>query len=472
MEGSNDENTIRALTLAIENGQNVLLHGCGGSGKTYLIRELAKYLTTAGKVVVCTATTGIAAMNLSVPEASIAGCTLHSWSGIGLGDAPAQKLEAKVRYDGRAKKRWMTTDILIVDEISMMGASLLDKLDYIGRSIRRCNLPFGGIQFVFSGDFLQLPPVKDRWAFQSMVWSEAIINTFILEEPKRYQDRRWFEMLLRFRRAIHTPEDIKFLRTRVKAYDVYLDSIAKASVTTIKPTILFSKKIDVDAQNDQELDKLRDPARTYIAEDAFTPYNSHAKYDHYIKPLDDTIPKAITLKKGAQVMLKANLDIEAGLANGSRGVVVEIIDSGVKVKWMDGTTTIVTQHTWTQEDKDGKASRSQMPLILAWSLTIHKCQGSTLDYAIVDVGPSVFCPGQAYVALSRVRSSEGLLLADLYPASIKADEDALNFVEGVESDRNVPDEDTTQENIGSDGRYSDPRGPHVKMVWEVILVDE
>jgi len=436
----NDKDIEKEIIEAVRNKENIVLHGSGGTGKTHLIKKLAIHFTNAGKNICCTATTGIAAINLSSPEHKIAGSTVHSWAGVGLADAPPQKLVARALHDDRARKRWRETDILIIDEISMLGAEFLDKLDFIGRELRREKTkPFGGIQLIFSGDFLQLPPVNAKWAFQSIVCKEMETNKlhyFILEVPRRYDDLDWFHTLLRFRKAEHTPEDVKFLHSRVKAYEEWLKSSNCTDITAVKPTMLHSKKIDVEFQNEKELKKLPGAPKEYIAVDTFKAYNQHARFDHYIKPFEDAIPKAVYLNVGAQVMLKANLDIKGGLANGSRGVIVEIMESSepaVKVKWLNGKITIITPHAWARDDKDGCASRTQIPLILAWSLTIHRVQGSTLDYCIADLGPSIFLEGQAYVALSRVRSSKGLLLVDFYPPGIKANKEALEYVEKMEN---------------------------------------
>jgi ATP-dependent DNA helicase PIF1 len=445
---------VDLILQQIENNQNILLHGPGGVGKSFILRSIASSLSKKGKKVACTAATGIAAINLSVPEVFIAGCTIHSWAGVGLADQPPTRLVARVNHDERSRKRWLDTDLLIIDEISMIGADLLDKLDFVGRSIRRVSqIPFGGIQLVFSGDFLQLPPVKDKWAFQSTSWKEleSILTPSILEEPQRYSDVSWFEMLLRFRKGSHTKEDIKVLRARQTAYDEWKKNIAaNPRALVIKPTVLNSKRVDVDFENDQELEKLSGPTKDFAAIDEFQPRNSHARAEHYFKQLDDAIPKYIYLKVGAQVMLKANLDIAAGLANGSRGIVVELLEVGVKVKWRDGKTTLVARHVWLQEDKDARAIRNQIPLILAWSSTIHRMQGCTLDYAIANIGPSIFSPGQAYVALSRVKTLEGLLLSEFYPGSIKADEDALEFVERIESTSKIEEPDVSIQDEKSD----------------------
>lgn len=430
-----DESVLSYILEEIDNGKNFLFHGPGGTGKTHILRDIAQNMADRGKKVACTAATGVAAINLSIPNVFIAGSTVHSWAGIGLANQPLAKLIARVNHDKKAKKRWFETDLLIIDEISMIGAELLDIIDLVGRAVRKTNKPFGGIQFIFSGDFLQLPPVKDKWAFQSVCWKEldaSLINV-IFEEPKRYDDREWFGMLLRFRKGDHTREDIKFLRERLYAYENWLKSESAKNTLIVKPTILNSRRMDVDFENDQELEKLTTPLKDFAAVDEFQSRSHHARAENYFKQLDDAIPKYIYLKVGAQVMLKANLDIPNGLANGSRGVVVEILDVGIKVKWKNGKTTLVSRHNWVQEDKDARAVRNQIPLILAWSLTIHKCQGCTLDYAICNLGPSIFCPGQAYVALSRVRSSDGLFLSDLYPSVINVEADALKYVEELET---------------------------------------
>ncbi len=443
---TSDENTIKRLFLAVENKQNILLHGLGGCGKTKCLKDIASHFILKGSVVACTATTGIAAVGLSVPEKRISGSTLHSWAGVKLGDKPPQRLVAEVNNNDPAKKRWLDTDILIIDEVSMLSAEFIDKLDYVGRSVRRTpDSPFGGLQIIFSGDFLQLPPVKAKWVFESIVWKEmatatentSALQSFILEEPKRYNDLDWFHKLMRFRKAQHTPEDVKFLHSRVKAYETWLASPAAKDLTSVKPTMLYSKNVDVEFQNETELRKLPSFPIEFLAVDTFTKYNGYAKRDDYIRPLEDAIPTCISLNVGAQVMLKANLDIKAGLANGSRGVISAILGSleaGVQVKWLNGKTTTVTMHTWLREDKDGKASRTQIPLILAWAYSIHKAQGCTLDYAICDLGPSIWLPGQAYVALSRVRSSAGLFLIEFYPPGIKAEPLALAYVEKIEKE--------------------------------------
>lgn len=416
----------------ILDGKSIILAAPGGTGKSHCIRHVSIMLNKLRIRHYCTATTGIAAVNLAWAERGVSACTLHRWSGIGLGDESAEKLYSKVNNAKKAKEKWLNTQVLFIDEISMMGANLFDKLDYIGKKIRRSEEPWGGIQLVLSGDFLQLPPVNDAWVFQAEAWKQLSrdFKAVIFEKPKRYKDVKYFEMLLRIRDGKPTAEDIGILQSRVKAYDDFQSRIKQTDdkgALTIKPTILFSKKVDVDAYNNVELNKLTTPTIVFRAADMFKPYDKNAKQDYYTNLLDDTIPNTIQLKVGAQVLLKANLDVDAGLANGSRGVVTNLGPDHADVLFMSGGVHRVTLFSWKIEDKDALAVRTQLPLVLGYAYTIHRSQGLTLDYAICDLGPSVFCAGQAYVALSRVRNLEGLLISSLHPKAINADPVALKY---------------------------------------------
>ena len=427
-----DEKLLSKIIKSIDNGENVILHGPGGTGKTYILRTISTEVCK-NKVIFCTATTGIAAMNLSIPECNISATTLHSWAGVGLAQETEEKLLEKVRK-GIARKRWEKVDLLIIDEIGMLGSVFIDKLDYIGREIRGINKPFGGIQLLLSGDFLQLPPVKDGWLFDSEVWSQLDIHPFIFDVPKRYDDVQYFELLLRMRQGTPSEGDIKKMRARVRSYKKLIKILEekKDNVNIIKPTILSSKKIDVEYENEKELALLKGEEVCYIAIDTFKPYKSSARSDYYMRSLEDTIPKTITLKVGAQVMLKKNISVKDGLVNGSRGVVLEINSTSTKVRFINGMKIDIPVDVWELKDKDGKATRTQIPLILAWSLTIHKVQGCTLDYAICNLGGSIFSPGQAYVALSRVRNIKGLFLSCFLESSIIVSKKALKFSKSLE----------------------------------------
>jgi hypothetical protein len=366
---------LEKILVAVDNKENIILHSPGGTGKTFILCKMAAYIANKGQTIYCTATTGIAAINLNVPEHKISGSTLHSWAGVGLALDSAKKLFTKVYHNDQARKRWLNANVLIIDEVSMLGADFLDKLDFIGKSIRnKPKLPFGGIQVIFSGDFLQLAPIHEEWSFKSIVWDKLELVPFIFDEPKRYDDIDYFQLLIRVREGKQTPEDIGKLKARTRAYDKLLKALREAKGSNvIKPTILFSKKIDVESYNDKELNKLTGESVEYIADDIFTAYTKKGKHDYYILKLDDAIPKSITLKCGAQVMLRCNLDVKRGLVNGSRGVILELDPEYVYVRFINGIKIRITKHAWELEDKEGKAIRSQIPFILSWSITIHKC---------------------------------------------------------------------------------------------------
>ena len=423
------------LIEAVRRRKNIFLHGPGGVGKSYTLRGIASYLSGMGIAVYCTATTGVAALNLNIPEKKISASTLHSWAGVGLARENAEKLLAKVECDSRSKKRWLETDTLIIDEVSMLGASFFEKLDFIGRNIRTRQKykTFGGIQLILSGDFLQLPPVKDDWVFSSEAWKKMKFVPFILETPKRYDDNDFFQLLLRVRKGDHTKADMKKLRARTRAYGKLQTILQNTSSTNIiRPTIMYSKKVDVNSYNEQELEKLPGDVFTFIAQDTFTPLIKTAREEKYIRLLEEVIPDVISLKVGAQIMLRCNFDVSAGLVNGSRGVVLSVDNDSIFVRFINGKKLNISRNTWSISDKEGVANRSQIPFILAWSLTIHKSQGATLDYAICDLGPSIFSPGQAYVALSRVKNLKGLFICDFYSKCIGVDKDALKYSKKLE----------------------------------------
>lgn len=426
---------IQNILDAIYSGYSVMLHGPGGTGKSYTLRKLVKKLTDEKKIVFSTATTGIAAVNLS-DNSEFLVTTLHSFAGIGTGDKKEDILLSIIKTKNNCFVRWKTCEILIIDEISMLGSELFRKLDYIAKCIRGNDKPFGGIILVMSGDFLQLPPVKDNWIFTSQTWNDLQIKPFIFETPKRYDDIEFFELLLRARIGKLTQKDIKILKIRVNTYSNYFKHLSTLSpqqqLLTVKPTIFHSKRCDVDEYNKNELTKLDGNPVPFKAEDKFELYSTRkylkaSKEAEYLKILDEQVPRIISFKPGAQVMLRKNLNIEAGLVNGSRGVIIAIKNGTILVKFIDGTIIPISAHETIIYTKKAKISRLQIPLVLAYALTIHRSQGNTLDSAIIDLGSSIFADGQAYVALSRCRNISGILISKFDPNVIRADIKAVNY---------------------------------------------
>lgn len=408
---------------AIENGESIFLTGPGGTGKSFLIREIVDEIPKrTGKVVAVTAMTGCAALLLGRFAK-----TLHGWAGIGLGKGTAQSLAQGIRKKAPLAKRWRDTNLLIIDEVSMLTPLLLEMLDEIAKILRRSQRPFGGLQVVFVGDFLQLPPIsKDgvtRFAFESPVWTTLVKRTIHLKQMFRQQDSVFQGILDEARMGSLSKESIQILENRINQ---------DYKKEKIQPTILFTRRMDVEEINTSHLDKLPGISKTFSAvtnPSKHPPSEILATTDKMDK--DGMYVPTLTLKEGAQVMLVANLDMESQLCNGSRGVVVGFQDNTnwPIVEFKSGIR-VVEPHLW-ESDHTPPITRSQIPLRLAYALTIHKSQGATLDCALVDVGPSTFEYGQAYVALSRVRNLEGLYIFDICPRAFRAHPLVKSFYDGT-----------------------------------------
>ncbi len=415
----------------IISGKNVFLTGAGGTGKSYFIHVIIEYLIARNTRVALTAMTGCAAILLSRPE--LKAKTLHSWAGIGLGKEPVSDIVYKIRRNGRASKNWLTTDLLIIDEISMMTPDLLEKLDEIGKKLRRrADKPFGGIQLLLVGDFFQLPPVITRaeaeanqkkiFAFQSPLWDTMIDTTVELRQIKRQADEGFQDLLTAARFGKLTPDHHEMLRSCVGR---------PWQRNKIKPTLLFSRRYEVDKINQANLVALKGEKHTYEPGIVFngdkpagiTPDDPDLKQAVQKMDTEAAYDMNLTLTVGAQVMLIKNMDTDSRLVNGSRGVVVGF-DVGPTffpiVEFLCGKKMIVGEEGWPIDGYEKYAKRTQVPLRLAWAVTIHKSQGSTLDCALIDIGDSTFEYGQAYVALSRVRDMNSLYIHEFDPKAVRA----------------------------------------------------
>lgn len=398
------------LLSLIEQGHNISILSQGGTGKSTLISAVKKQLEES-RCFDVTSTTGVSAY-------LIGGRTIHSFSGMGVIRQNQTLLDIlkKIRKNKDAKKRIMKCEILVIDEISMMGGSYFERMSEAFKIIRGDIRPFGGIQLIVTGDFYQLPPIDDTYCFESVTWSEMNFHPIVLEKVYRFTDELYIGILSRVRKGTHTPEDIVELFKRVKAYNELDDDLP------IQPTFLTSKRIDVDEKNNEELDKNPNEMVFYESDEDIN------------GPLMDTIaPKRICLKVGAQVMLTVNINVEYGLTNGARGVVTKLLSDRIFVKFMDGQIVPFERHPYTlEEDKKVMAKRSQFPICLAYCLSIHKSQGSTLDCAVIEAGNSIFSHHSVYVALSRVRSLAGLYLKNFNPYKITVDPRVVAFYEKEE----------------------------------------
>lgn len=419
------------------NKRNLCIIGPGGTGKSHIaVNEIKRRADQRGIHIALTSTTGVSAL-------SIGGTTIHRWTGIKLGKEALLTIVSRIKYYNKdCLKRWKECKIMIVDEISMLGLKTFELIDRVGRCIREeDDIPFGGMQMIFFGDFLQLPPVGDDFAFKSDVWDELNLKYYYLTTPRRYKCIDHFNLLLRARIGEYTPEDIKKLNERVQAYIDYIGS-GQEKKEDIKPTRIFPLKNNVEKHNLDELARLPGISIGYNSIDKFVIKKgkngnpelkdkekelSTKEVTEYTEFLDTLVPRRLFFKPGAQVMLTCNLSTDLGLVNGSRGVVKSCEQDGITVSFKNGITTKIAFRPNDHEDGKVKMVRFQVPLILAWAISIHKAQGVSLDYAIMDLGPSIFAPGMAYVSLSRVRTLEGLYLSGFIPSKLYADRDALEF---------------------------------------------
>jgi ATP-dependent DNA helicase PIF1 len=427
-------------------GSNVFLSGGGGVGKSFVIsaiyrdypglkRELSKRENPDGvpklpRIQVC-ALTGCAALLLGNKAK-----TLHSWAGVGLGKDDVSALQRKIRRNTKAMRNWLCTDLLIIDEISMMTPDLFDKLNELAKRIRANRRPFGGMQVLLVGDFYQLPPVRKgdepyKFVFESEAWKEVVGATVELTEIHRQKDPVFHKILNEARHATLGRESCAILES-CKGKD--------RSKCVIKPTLIFPRRAEVDMINRENLRALEGRHYTYkagLAYDGKVPAGFSETDEDFVKRLamydsDASYNKELVLAMNAQVMMIANIDPDAGLVNGSRGVVVGFC-SGTDlpiIEFANGIRRTVGTHAWPIEDYEF-VSRTQIPLRLAYAVTIHASQGSSLDSALVDIGSGIFEFGQAYVALSRCRSLEALYVYDFDPTAFKVHPKVREFYGGI-----------------------------------------
>lgn len=409
-------------------GENIFITGPGGTGKSAIIREIYKHAKEKGRKIQVCALTGCAAVLLQCNAK-----TIHSWSGIGQGCGLIEDIVEKVAGSRHRKKNWTDTDILIVDEVSMMSLKLFELLDAIGRKTRKNkgHCCFGNIQVIFSGDFYQLPPVGDagepetsQFCFESELWGAVFKkeNQIPLVHIFRQTDLVYVTILNQIREGKLKRSSYDILLTRVGK------SVADDGIVDIQPTKLFPRRHKVEHINQMEMGKLCSEDKTYkmkriydtgsnnSSSSSSKKFLSKEEKEYEFNYLEKSVSAEMNvhLKIGAQVMCIVNMDTSLGvhLCNGSQGIILRFNGVGMPVVKFHGIEqeVVVDFHTWPSESCPN-IGVAQVPLILAWALTIHKAQGTTLDLAEIDVGNDVFECGQTYVALSRVKSLAGLYLS-------------------------------------------------------------
>jgi ATP-dependent exoDNAse (exonuclease V) alpha subunit len=379
-----------ALTI-LQTGANVFLTGAPGAGKTYVLNQYIEYLKEHAITVAVTASTGIAATH-------VGGVTIHSWAGIGIKDSLSQKEIATLEDKKYLHKRFKNTKVLVIDEISMLSGDTLDLVNQVCKQFKKDARPFGGLQVVLVGDFFQLPPIsRDRnpkFAFQSDAWKELSPIICYIGEQHRQEDEELLSLLSMIRQG-DGHENSEILRERM---EVEFEDVVSA-------TKLYTHNADVDMINAEKLAELDNDKELYSME-------TRGPATHVQKLVDSCLsPQTLVLKKGAVVMCTKN-NFEKGYVNGSLGEVIGFEEKyGYPIVALNnGREIVVEPATWAIQDGEKTlAEVTQVPLRLAWAITVHKSQGMSLDAAEIDLGKA-FEFGQGYVALSRVRTLQGVKL--------------------------------------------------------------
>lgn len=392
----------------LKSGQNAFLTGPAGSGKTYVLNQYIRYLKKKKIKHGVTASTGIAATHLN-------GITIHSWCGIGIKDKLNKGDISKIMGRDKLIARFMGNEVLIIDEISMLHAYRLDMVDEVCKAFKRSTKPFGGMQIVMCGDFFQLPPVTrgdedGSFAYKSDIWYKANLNICYLEEQHRQSDDKMLKILNDIRTNTVTQETIDYLETR------YYKRLTGLDI----PTKLFTHNQDVDRINNFELEKIKEKPHEYKM--------TSSGPDELVKVLKKgcLAPENLVLKKGAAVMFVKN-NFGIGYVNGTLGKVVGFDQDTPIVEVRSGKLIKVEVESWAIEEGDIiKAQIDQLPLRLAWAITVHKSQGMSLDVAEIDLSKS-FVPGMGYVALSRVRTLDGMKLIGLNSVALEVNKEVLEM---------------------------------------------
>ena len=403
--------------LAVEqtmNGENILITGPAGTGKSYTIKYIIDLLKTRNKNIGLTATTGTAAF-------IIGGQTIHSFMGMGIGEETLAEIFIKIKNRSTIYRTLAELDVLIIDEVSMMDTSLFENISELLCYVKSHHLkdegllrkPFGGIQIIFIGDFCQLAPVNGTYCFLSALWKDACIKVIMLDELVRQNDDVLFQKILQIIRKGKCTENI--LKVLNALRNTQFDD-------EIIPTKLYPKNVNVDRINDMEITKLKASGYKrclYKAEASKGNELSQAniaKYD-------------VELVENAQVIVTRNIDISNGVVNGMRGVVKKLFKEFAIVKDCEGNLHTIAYYKDVFEKS--KSFILHLPLKVSYALSIHKSQGMTIDALEIDLGDNIFTCGQAYTALSRAKSLRSIRVMDVSKDSFKINQYVKAFYSNI-----------------------------------------
>jgi len=407
-----NEEQLLCYNLA-KSGKNLFITGSGGCGKSYIIKKIIKYNLRKNVNIGITASTGIAA-------SLIGGTTLHSYLKIGINNKAIEELYNNLisKKNKQDYYKLLKLEILVIDEISMIDNILFSKIAAYLSMIKNIKKPFGGIQIILSGDFYQLPPINNTYCFKAKVWNKLRINSVILKNSIRQIDDIQFQFIL---------ENIKINNITDEIYNELQKLQNNKLNSDIKPTILYSKNIDIDKINNKEFNNL---IQTYN----YDIYNFPIKYDNsnkkivkYINKLEE---KEIKLCKGLQIMITHNIDIPNQIVNGTRAIIINIDYPKILIKTINDTVYCINYVNYINE-LDNEIQYNYIPIKLAYAISIHRSQGSTIDYLQIDLGESIFACGMGYVALSRGKKLNSIYLTNLSRNAFKVNKDVIDYYKNI-----------------------------------------
>lgn len=416
-------------------GENLFVTGPGGTGKTFLIQQFVRYAATIGKKCQVTALTGCAALLLKCNAR-----TIHSWSGIKIAKGEKSQVILRALRNKKALMDWKKTNILIVDEVSMMSQKIFDILCEIGKNARYGSNHFGGIQVVFCGDFYQLPPVGDQnepetsnFCFESRYWNQVFPPSSYVELSTifRQNDEKYINILQQVRLGELDKENRAILnkyvgRTKPDNYITPVKLFPIRAKTEFVNKAMYAK-LEGEERNYPCIEKI--DCQTYLdSGDPISPgilnFCKQMDTQDLVRELELLksnlpFPCDLDLKLDTLVMCRYNIAMEMGICNGTQGIVIGFSPAGAPiVKWSNGVV-MTMEIQYFQSEECPTVAIGQYPLCLAWAMTIHKIQGASLDMAEMDLGTSIFEYSQTYVALSRVRSLDGLYLSSFNADKIR-----------------------------------------------------
>lgn len=436
-----DDKVFEHIVALIEDKHNIFITGGAGVGKSYTLNKIKDKYKERLHI---TSTTGISAINVN-------GQTLHSWAGIGIADKPVEEVVKKIRKKATLYKTILCCDMLAIDEISMLDSFTFTYINEVLKAVRENDKPFGGIQVLIFGDFFQLPPVRmeeDRkdFCFNSLAWKELNLKSVILKEVKRQSEKELSEALNNVRIDKTSADDLRVFYKR----DVEPDYETSKDILQV-----FGTNADADAYNDKCFNEIPERPYTYEAKDELYIYNDIGEPSVTILNLKEIIdtkvskydlmalkkfnedckaPEKLELKEGCRVMLLKNIDVKKGLANGSCGTIKQLTSGSIDILFDNGVRAnlLPVEFEYIKESRT-KIKRTQYPLRLAYGITIHKAQGMTFDKLVVNFN-KIFDYGQAYVALSRTKTLEGLIIRGFDHNKIIANKKVVDFYKQLESE--------------------------------------